>query len=281
MHSHPLPLNFTVQGYADSGTLGTIFLLPAFFYHLFTQRYSAALACEQRMFVYAPPAKPYSRHARITMPTSSDASTSPGSSTSRAEPTDTSLERADIRRVARQVRRGLNQAQQHRAALKLLLRLGDHPLLRKSERCAFYIPNDGEISPLLLMFRALQLGKRCYLPRLKPGKRLAFHLFSPGDTLRPNAFGIPEPSPASEIIPAADLDVVFLPLVAFDAKGNRLGMGGGYYDRSFSFKHAHHRGPKLVGLAHHSQQTSALPSQAWDVPLNFIATDQNLLNARR
>jgi 5-formyltetrahydrofolate cyclo-ligase len=67
-----------------------------------------------------------------------------------------------------------------------------------------------------------------------------------------------------------------LPLVGFDASGNRMGMGGGYYDRTFSFKSLKKglRGPTLIGLAHEIQRVEELPVESWDIPLTAIVTDQ-------
>jgi 5-formyltetrahydrofolate cyclo-ligase len=76
------------------------------------------------------------------------------------------------------------------------------------------------------------------------------------------------------------LDLVFVPLVAFDKEGHRLGMGGGYYDRTFAFKtkHSHLKGPKLIGLAHDFQLQSQLPVMPWDIPLNAVITEAAIYN---
>ena len=90
-----------------------------------------------------------------------------------------------------------------------------------------------------------------------------------------NIYGIEEP----KLIPdqrrnAWSLGLVFLPLVAFDTQGNRMGMGGGYYDRTFSFKKQNKslRGPDLIGLAHEIQKVESLPVENWDIPLSTIIT---------
>ena len=88
-----------------------------------------------------------------------------------------------------------------------------------------------------------------------------------------NQFGIAEPKlDCSKVCPVQSLDIIFTPLVAFDSSGNRLGMGGGFYDRTLAACKA--RGPALVGLAHQCQQSDALPHAPWDVPLHAIATPQ-------
>lgn len=74
------------------------------------------------------------------------------------------------------------------------------------------------------------------------------------------------------------LDLIILPLVAFDLSGNRLGMGGGFYDRTLSFKHqrCHWKGPKLIGIAHELQRVDLLPVNDWDIPLDAVITEQKL-----
>jgi 5-formyltetrahydrofolate cyclo-ligase len=133
-----------------------------------------------------------------------------------------------------------------------------------------------------LLHRAHRQGKHIYLPVLQ-GRALQFVRFRPGLTsLRPNQFGIPEPRalPATTIAPS-QLDLVLLPLVAFDSQGGRLGMGSGFYDRTFAFVQARRPRcrPLLIGLAHRLQQVAALPSEPWDVPIAGVATDKAMLLA--
>ena len=95
-----------------------------------------------------------------------------------------------------------------------------------------------------------------------------------------NRYGIPEPAHPNKArnFPLRSLDLVLMPLVGFDTQGNRLGMGGGYYDRSFAFlhRHSHWRKPHLMGTAYEFQRLSKLDAQPWDVPLDAIVTEANL-----
>jgi 5-formyltetrahydrofolate cyclo-ligase len=110
-------------------------------------------------------------------------------------------------------------------------------------------------------------------------RSLYFAPYTPGMAMRSNRFGILEP----QVHPrhwrrAQDLDLILLPLVAFDLHGHRVGMGGGFYDRSLAFRaHRVHRvKPHLIGLAHELQKVAAVNAQHWDIPLDAIATEQHI-----
>jgi len=125
------------------------------------------------------------------------------------------------------------------------------------------------------------MNKQCYLPVLDPlgSNRLWFAPLSPGVSLRPNRFGIPEPQvSARHFVSARHLDLLLLPLVAFDPAGNRLGMGGGFYDRSLAYLKRRQRWvrPLLYGVAHQFQCVASLQQASWDIPLHGIVTDQRV-----
>ncbi len=190
--------------------------------------------------------------------------------------------RRQLRQQLRQRRRALSPQQQKIAALKLARNLKRQPLFLRCKHIAFYLPNDGEIDPQPLIRTALQLGKHCYLPVLRPlqPNSLYFIRYTASSPLRPNRFNIPEPVLRLRGLPANMLDVVLLPLVGFDSRGGRLGMGGGFYDRTFAFKlsasgesDGGQRRPYLLGLAHSCQQVESLPLASWDIPLHAVVTD--------
>jgi len=191
-------------------------------------------------------------------------------------------QRSELRRRMRQQRRALSPGQRHHAAAKLERLLGSHPLFLYSRHIAFYLPNDGEMDVTPLIERAWAMGKHCYLPVLSPlyHNRLWFAPYHAGSKLRLNRFAIPEPDCNwRRMRPAWTLDLVLTPLVAFDAEGNRLGMGGGYYDRTLAYlsRRTVWRKPHLLGTAYAFQQMDGLPHQPWDVPLHGIATEQQIL----
>lgn len=190
-----------------------------------------------------------------------------------------SLDLKLFRKKIRLLRRQLRPEQQHKAASRLCKTLGSSPIFLRSRHIAFYLPNDGEIDPIPLMERAWQQQKTCYLPVLSPlDNKLLFMPYYKNDPLQLNQFRIPEPLLQPDKIRTAwTLDLIIAPLVAFDLQGNRLGMGGGYYDRTFAFiqKANKPKTPKFVGVAHAFQQCPALPRQNWDVSLDAVFTDNS------
>jgi len=188
------------------------------------------------------------------------------------------------RSAMRRARRALSPAQQRLAAERLARIISCQPFFLRSRRLAMYLANDGEIDPDFLLRLAARAGKQIYLPVLHPFRhnRLLFQRHRPGEPLVGNRYGIAEPPlDASRLVPSWSLDAVFLPLVAFDRDGNRLGMGGGFYDRTFAGScRAHHFRPLLIGLAHRLQELASVPAAPWDIPLDAIATDHRLLYFR-
>lgn len=144
----------------------------------------------------------------------------------------------------------------------------------RARSLAIYVASDGEIDPSPLIRAALAAGKRVLLPRLRHN-RLEFVVYCPGGLLRRNRFGIPEPRGVA--VAVEQIDVIFMPLVGFDRAGRRLGMGGGFYDRTLARKKR--RGTRLIGLAHACQEVSQLPDEAWDVPLTGVVTERRWLRA--
>ena len=184
-------------------------------------------------------------------------------------------ERRTLRREMRRRRRALGASDCRAAARALSKRLAGSRWFANSRTIAVYLPNDGEIGLLPLVARAWSMGKRTYLPKLF-GPKLWFLPFHARTAFDGNRFAIPEPAaPARRRIRPMFIDLVLLPLVAFDRFGNRLGMGGGYYDRTFEAvrRRTAWRGPKLVGVAYEFQRVDTLPAADWDVPLDAIATE--------
>jgi 5-formyltetrahydrofolate cyclo-ligase len=189
-------------------------------------------------------------------------------------------ERSEIRRRMRATRRQLPPSARRRAAARLAERLVRLSQFRNARLIAGYQPNDGEIDPWPALQRAVRLGKEVCLPavdRPAPGA-MRFMRYVPGDPLRENRYGIREPHAAmARTVTRRQLDLVLVPLVAFDADGNRLGMGGGYYDQHFAWRRSGlWRRPVLVGVAYGFQRVARIERAEWDVPLDAIVTESDM-----
>ena len=189
------------------------------------------------------------------------------------------LSRPQLRRMLRKARRELTPSEQRKAALGLYRQLAQHPLFRRAKHIALYLPTDGEIDPRLLLRAAQRRGKATYLPVLSawPRTKMVFQRVLPAEKLRPNRFRILEPRvTVSRQRKVWALDLVLLPLVGFDEAGGRLGMGGGFYDRSLAYlaRRQRWRKPTLLGLAHECQKVERLVQASWDVPLAGTVTDK-------
>ena len=192
---------------------------------------------------------------------------------------------ASLRAHFRAARRALSQEQQESASRSVAQHLTSSAAFHHAESIAFYLAADGELDLHVLIDRALESGKRCFLPVADPDDlSLRFFAYHGNESeLVKNRWGLFEPDPArqdaAEIAPH-ELDLVVLPLVACDSRGTRLGMGKGFYDRAFAFTTQAHGGsnPLLLGAAHDCQVSAMpLPREPWDVPLHAIATPSQLL----
>ncbi len=192
-------------------------------------------------------------------------------------------QRHRLRKTARVARRRISPEYQQYAAQRACDFLQSDSVFVRSQHLAFYVAFEGELNPEKMAQRAENLGKKSYLPLISDcirsweRTRLLFQPYRPSDDkLTPNKYGIPEPlySPQLTIAPAM-LDLVIMPLVAFDSQFNRLGMGKGYYDRTFGGS-LRWRRPRLLGVAYASQQLKKLDSNLLDVPLDGVLTEEGI-----
>ena len=185
--------------------------------------------------------------------------------------------RKELRHTLRNRRKNLTENEQTSAAQKLLSIVQENHLINDSDRIAVYLANDGEINPKPLIQWLWQLGVHCYLPVLNPHKKgeLLFLSYQPDTPMVKNRFNIDEPDiHQAESYAAGDLDVVFMPLTGFTERGERMGMGGGFYDRTFAFVREGAAKPALIGLAHECQKVPSTYASEWDVPMQAVITDK-------
>ncbi len=193
-----------------------------------------------------------------------------------AEVPNTTQDRAALRRQLRQRRREIPAAERIDAAEKLAERLLALPFAPDTGHVAGYWAMDGEIALHAWQLRLPAALVYC-LPVLHED-RLRFAPWRSGDPLVSNRYGIPEPDLSSDSLLEADaMALVVAPLVGYDSHGHRLGMGAGWYDRSFAFRRERDAPPWLVGAAFAAQQIDGLATEAWDVPLDAICTENDTL----
>lgn len=191
--------------------------------------------------------------------------------------------RTQLRHEIRKRRHSLSKNEQNKAAKQLKVNFIQHLKKQKNvqnNRIGVYFSNDSELDTSLLIKELWSKEHHLYLPVIHPfnGTTLYFQRYEENSPMRPNRYGILEPKlNCSQICPLQDLDYLLMPLVAFDSLGNRLGMGGGFYDKTLARYHNENwHKPQLIGLAHQCQYVERLPVESWDVPLNFIITPQKV-----
>lgn len=176
------------------------------------------------------------------------------------------------------IRRAITPAQREAAALAARQLLLSYPVFLASQRVACYFAQNDEFDCLPLIQAVWAAKKHCYLPLLPEEKNqgLAFAAYSPNDRLCLNRYRILEPEP-KVIFPCDALDLVMVPLVGFDLQGGRLGMGGGFYDRTFAFLNTRSMNkPHLMGLAYECQYVEEIPEEPYDIPLDAVLTEKRI-----
>ncbi|TKI03802.1 5-formyltetrahydrofolate cyclo-ligase [Martelella alba] len=187
---------------------------------------------------------------------------------------DISLRRQSLRNQIRKARRELTAQQQAAAAQAVAERAMAHPRVAAAGALALFLSFDGELDTQPLIEALWRRGRHVFLPVLHPFSpgHLLFLRYEPDTELVVNRLRISEPRlDVTRLLPPDQLDVLFTPLVAFDATGQRLGMGGGFYDRTLR-DWRQKAGFYPIGLAHDCQQAAEIPAEDWDVPLPEIIT---------
>lgn len=194
------------------------------------------------------------------------------------------FDRKRLRQQIRQQRRQLTDSEQKHAAQQWHRQAHRFSRLTFCRRVAVYLAFDGEISLQPWIEQAWRRGQSIYLPVLHPLRRhqVWFVEFKSTTVLRPNRFGILEPDLRhSRAVPAWSLNAICLPLVAFDTYGNRIGMGGGFYDRLLDGLRRRQQSVTTIGCAHQLQQIDLLPTESWDQPIDYVLTDQTTITSAK
>ncbi len=188
--------------------------------------------------------------------------------------------RHELRQKAREARRALNTDEREHAALALRDRLHDLPVFAQAGRVGGYAAVASEMSLAPTLDEVLRRGRSVYLPHIEhsaPDMRFA-HWCGQAKRLMTNRFGIPEPLvDVAELVPADSMDVILLPLLAFDDAGGRLGSGAGFYDRALAFRRTQVPPPWLIGIGYACQEVERIPMAEWDVPLDLVVTEREVI----
>ena len=190
------------------------------------------------------------------------------------------------RRRLRSVRRALPPPVRRAAERRIVATLRRLGIVAAGRHVAVYLAVDGEVDLAELLHAARRSGATLYAPRLADRRRRIMHFLPlPADAeFTRNHLGIAEPAarPAAGVAPRR-LDTVIAPLVGFDVRGFRLGMGGGYYDRALRHRigGGAWRRPRIIGVAFACQETDRLTAATWDVPLDLVVTERGVLRPGR
>ena len=186
-------------------------------------------------------------------------------------------EKKRLRQKYSAMRLAQTAAQRMHAAEAIANQLGDISQWNSANYIAGYWACNGEV-PLHVVQMRVQTPKIWCLPIVQSNSTLKFAPWRSGNDLVSNQFGIPEPDIAPpSALDAASMSIVLLPLLAYTRNGQRLGMGGGYYDRSFAFRNSNAGPPLLVGVAYSCQETESLPAEAWDIKLDMLINEREVL----
>ena len=175
----------------------------------------------------------------------------------------------NIRQSIRQKRRELSLAQRNNAQTIIYQKIKNHPAVNQAQHIAIFLSFDGEVDTKPIIEYLWQQNKSVYLPVPIAEQQLLFLNYSPKTPLIKNKFGILQPAiDETSSITIEQLDIVFTPLVAFDERGYRMGMGGGYYDRALANYQKQQILP--IGLAFACQKVAKLDNQPLDIKLPEI-----------
>ncbi len=191
-------------------------------------------------------------------------------------------DRGALRRQLRDRRRAIAGSTRELAGRQLARLVDQSRWLRPGRRIGLYLSMPEELDTAPLLQLAHRRGCTILLPRIVSKRHFRMRFFVLDGPIRKGAYGMLEPV-GRQFLRPRELDIVFMPLVGFDAAGNRMGMGKGFYDRCFAYRirSRHWRRPLLVGLAYDVQQVSSLPAAKHDVPVDVIVTDSTVRRIRR
>jgi len=191
------------------------------------------------------------------------------------------IDQASIRKQIQAKRQALDKNNQAEYSQQICQQISNSNVLKNATHIAFYLPVRGEADPTYLQNFKQFSEKQFYLPIISVTNKnhLEFALYNEQTPMKLNRFKIPEPdvAPVSLLTDPRKLDAVIMPMVAIDRAGNRIGMGGGFYDRTFEFRKARNCKPKLIAFAYDFQLIDEQIPQSWDVPSDYVALQSEFI----
>ena len=183
-------------------------------------------------------------------------------------------QKRELRRKSLRARSALLPDEREHASEIIADKVVRSAFFQRSRTIGCYLSLSVEVDTWRIIARAWRMKKRIFAPVTRRKRMLEFRELTPRTSLVRDDFGLLMPD-HGDVIAARKLDLVLTPLVAFDADCERIGMGGGYYDRTFSFLRGRRLllKPKLVGLAFSCQQVPAIPANPWDIRLYSVITE--------
>ncbi|HWY24635.1 MAG TPA: 5-formyltetrahydrofolate cyclo-ligase [Nevskia sp.] len=181
--------------------------------------------------------------------------------------------KTELRLSLRRMRVAIPGPQRRRSARQAARQLLHWRSLNRARDIAVYLSVRSELSTAPLIALLLRRGHRLWAPVTGAGQRMRFAPLRTHSCLRRGALGLPQVTHTRPLRSARSLDLILLPLLGFDARGRRLGNGGGYYDRALAAVRNVRR-PLLVGYAYAAQEIAAVPAEPWDVRLDAAVTER-------
>ena len=188
------------------------------------------------------------------------------------------VSKAELRKKIKLRRAALNNELCDAKSRAICLHIMKHPIFVNAIKIGFYLAHGKEVDIDFLINKALSMNKECYAPVINPpgsltkDKNMSFNRITGYDDLSHNLYGIREPIHSPKIF-SWTLSCILLPLVAFDKQGNRLGMGGGFYDRTGDKLKTKPRLPKLIGVGYDFQLVNTVPSEKTDIKMDYVVTN--------
>ncbi|MEM8593607.1 MAG: 5-formyltetrahydrofolate cyclo-ligase [Pseudomonadota bacterium] len=184
-----------------------------------------------------------------------------------------------LRQAFNSARASHTSLQKNLIAHRQLTALKRTSAFKRAKRIALYYSVNNEACTQLIFEHALRSGKQCFLPCIQDDKHMHFKAHHRTTPLTQNRYRIPEPR-FGKRVHSRHMDLVITPLTSVDSHGTRIGMGGGYYDRTFAFKQRA-RHTQLIGLSSTPVSQQRLPKDPWDIQLDGVLTPSTFLKTKK